>query len=81
MFIYALPLCYNGDIMVFGKRERGKWKRMKDIRAIDMAEYLYSKLQEYGAMTDEIKKILEKIIVAMKDHTFEEMDHIFGIKG
>ena len=54
---------------------------MKDIRAVDMAEYLYSKLQEHGAMTDEIKEIMEKIIIAMKDHTFEEMDHIFGIKG
>ena len=64
---------------MFGKKKERKWRRMKDIRAIDMAEYLYDKLNKYGALTDEIRKILEKIIVEMKDHTFEEMNHIFGI--
>lgn len=66
--------------MVFGKNKEKKWRKMRDIRAVDMAEYLYDKLNQHGALTDEIRKMLEKIIVEMKNHTFEEMDHIFGIE-
>ena len=44
-----------------------------------MAEYLYDKLNNYGALTPEIKKMLETMIVEMKDNTFKEIDRIFGI--
>ena len=53
--------------------------KVRELRAIDVAEYIYDKLNNYGALTPEIKKILEKIIVEIKDHTFKEIDNLFGI--
>ena len=64
---------------MFRKKER-EWRKMREIRPVDMAEYLYDKLNKYGALTSKVKQILETIIVEMKDQKFEEMDHIFGIK-
>jgi len=55
-------------------------RKLRELRAIDMAEYLYDKLNNYGALTPEIKDILEKIIVEIKDNTFEEIDNLFGIE-
>ncbi|MCD6512372.1 MAG: hypothetical protein J7K61_02055 [Thermoplasmata archaeon] len=54
-------------------------RKLRELRAIDMAEYLYDKLNNYGALTPEIKKMLETMIVEMKDNTFKEIDRIFGI--
>ncbi len=56
-----------------------KRRKLRELRAVDMAEYIYDKLSRYGALTPEVKEILEKIIVEIKDHTFEEIDNIFGI--
>lgn len=58
-----------------------KNRKIRELRAIDMAEYIYDKLNNYGALTPEIKQILERIIVEIKDHTFKEMDRIFNIEG
>ena len=49
------------------------------IRPVDVAEYIYDKLNKFGAMTPEVKKILEKIIIDMKDEKFKELDNHFGI--
>ena len=67
-----------GDIMKNENEETIKMK-VRELRAIDMAEYIYDKLNRYGALTPEVKEILEKIIVEIKDHTFEEIDNLFGI--
>jgi len=53
---------------------------MQDIRPVDVAEYIYQKLNERGAMDDKTREMLETLIVEMKDHTFDRMDKIFGIK-
>ena len=71
-------LCYNGDIMEDEYEETMKMK-VRELRAIDMAEYIYRKLTDYGALTPEAKKILQKIIVDLKEEIFEKMDNLFGI--
>jgi len=53
--------------------------KVRELRAIDMAEYIYRKLTDYGALTPEAKKILQKIIVDLKEEIFEKMDNLFGI--
>ena len=50
------------------------------IRPVDVAEYIYDKLNKCGALNDKAKSILEKIIVDMKDEKFQEMDSYFGIQ-
>ena len=53
--------------------------KVRELRAIDVAEYIYDKLNNYGALTPEIKKILQNIIVELRDEIFEKMDNRFGI--
>ena len=53
--------------------------KVRELRAIDVAEYIYDKLNDYGALTPEIKKILQNIIVELRDEIFEKMDNRFGI--
>ena len=55
-------------------------RKLRELRAIDIAEYIYGKLNDYGALIPEIKKILEKIIVEIKDTTFKEIDRLFDIE-
>ena len=50
------------------------------IRPVDVAEYIYDKLNKFGALTKDVKEILEKIIIEMKDEKFKELDNHFGIK-
>ena len=50
------------------------------IRPVDVAEYIYDKLNKCGALTDPVKRILEKIIIDLKDEKFQELDNYFGIK-
>ncbi|HEC82560.1 MAG TPA: hypothetical protein ENI53_01580 [Thermoplasmatales archaeon] len=50
------------------------------IRPVDVAEYIYNKLNKLGVLTTEVKKILEKIIIDMKDEKFQELDNYFGIE-
>ena len=64
---------------MFEEKNGEEWGREEDIRAVDIAEYLYDKLNKYGALNNEVKKILEKIIVEMKDEKFRELDNYFGI--
>ena len=56
-----------------------KRRKLRELRAVDMAEYIYDKLHELGALTEEVKEILEKIIVEMKDEQHKEIDNLFGI--
>lgn len=49
------------------------------IRPVDVAEYIYDKLNKLGALTEEVKEILEKIIIDLKDEKFKELDNHFGI--
>ena len=49
------------------------------IRPVDVAEYIYDKLNKFGALNENVRKILEKIIVEMKDEKFQELDDYFGI--
>ena len=50
------------------------------IRPVDVAEYIYDKLNKCGALNEKVRKILEKIIVEMKDEKFQELDNYFGIE-
>ena len=50
------------------------------IRPVDVAEYIYDKLNKCGALTDPVKRILEKIIIDLKDEKFKELDSHFGIE-
>ncbi|MCD6448134.1 MAG: hypothetical protein J7L58_03710 [Thermoplasmata archaeon] len=50
------------------------------IRPVDVAEYIYDKLNKLGALTEDVKKILEKIIIDLKDEKFKELDNHFGIE-
>jgi len=50
------------------------------IRPVDVAEYIYDKLNKCGALTDPVKRILEKIIIDLKDEKFQELDKYFGVK-
>ena len=56
-----------------------KRRKLRELRAVDMAEYIYDKLHMLGALTPEVKKILEKIIVEMKEEQHKEIDNLFGI--
>ena len=57
---------------------------IEDIRAVDMAEYIYKliSMHEDGEIKmEEIKEKLENMIVEMKEHTFDKIEHLFGIRG
>ena len=62
------------------KKEKEENMSMQDIRPVDVAEYIYNILSRRAKLTDDIRDVLETMIVQMKDHTFDRMDKIFGIK-
>jgi len=62
------------------KGEKGENMSMQDIRPVDVVEYIYNILSRRAKLTDDIRDVLETMIVQMKDHTFDRMDKIFGIE-
>ena len=55
-------------------------ERQVFIRPVDVAEYIYNKLSKCGALTEPVKKILEKVIIDLKDEKFQELDKYFGVE-
>ena len=62
------------------KKEKEENMNMRDIRPVDVAEYIYQKLNERGKLDEQVREMLETLIVKMKDSIFEGMDKIFGIE-
>ena len=50
------------------------------IRPVDVAEYIYDKLNKLGELDEKVRKLLEKIIIDLKDEKFKELDNHFGIE-
>jgi len=49
------------------------------VRPVDVAEFIYNVLNKKGLMTDEIRDMLETIIVDLKDEKFSELGEKWGI--
>mgnify|MGYP000300612680 CR=1 FL=1 len=56
---------------------------MEDIRAVDIAEYIYKliSMHEDGEIKmEEIKEKLGNMIVEMKEHIFDKIEHLFDVR-
>jgi len=81
IFINVMPLYYVGDIMVFRRKKERNIRKIRSLRGVDIAEYIYyliNKMQnDEGKTPDEIisilKEKLEQMIVKMKDYTFDKV--------
>jgi len=49
------------------------------IRPVDVAEFIYNVMEKKGLMTDEIREMLETIIVDLKNEKFSELGEKWGI--
>jgi len=54
-------------------------ERIVCVRPVDVAEFIYNVLSKKGLMTDEIREMLETIIVDLKDEKFSELGEKWGI--
>ena len=55
-----------------GNNKNGNGKKVY-VRPVDVAEFIYNVLNKKGLMTDEIREMLETIIVDLKDEKFSEL--------
>jgi len=61
-----------------GNNKNGNGKKVY-VRPVDVAEFIYNVLNKKGLMTDEIREMLEIIIVDLKDEKFSELGEKWGI--
>jgi len=61
-----------------GNNKNGNGKKVY-VRPVDVAEFIYNVLNKKGLMTDEIRDMLETIIVDLKDEKFSELGEKWGI--
>ena len=61
-----------------GNNKNGNGKKVY-VRPVDVAEFIYNVLNKKGLMTDEIREMLETIIVDLKDEKFSELGEKWGI--
>ena len=62
-----------------GNNKNGNEKKKVYVRPVDVAEFIYNVLNKKGLMTDEIREMLETIIVDLKDEKFSELGEKWGI--
>jgi len=58
---------------------RNNGKRKTYVRPVDVAEFIYNVLNKKGLLSDEIRNMLETIIVDLKDEKFSELGEKWGI--
>ena len=88
IFINVMPLYYVGDIMVFRRKKERNIRKIRSLRGVDIAEYIYyliNKMQnDEGKTPDEIitilKEKLEQMIVKMKDYTFDKVETVLELE-
>ena len=61
-----------------GNNKNGNGKKVY-VRPVDVAEFIYNVLNKKGLMTDEIREILETIIIDLKNEKFSELGEKWGI--
>lgn len=54
-------------------------KRKVYVRPVDVAEFIYNVLSKKGLLTDEIRDLLETIIVDLKDEKFGQLAEKWGV--
>ena len=49
------------------------------IRPVDVAEFIYNVLDKKGLMNPEVKDMLERIIIDLKNEKFEQLAQKWGV--
>ena len=88
IFINVMPLYYVGDIMVFRRNKNKDLMKIRSLRGVDIAEYIYNLINEMEneeKSPDEImifvKKQLEQMIIKMKDYTFNKVEMVLELRS